>query len=399
MLDRFIGKKNSEKTYTENGYVIGINSHIIYHVPSNPINSTYILPNGSAGLSEDAIGEMAHAQPQKIVVPGSFKTFRGTFRVFRNLKYIELQEGIEEINCSFNENHTINIKYPSTIKKIAAHNYSLTPEKHLIIPEGVVEIAPFFATHDTNLLSATIPGSIKTIPKFAFNQCKNLQKLTINEGVEKSENDFVRGTNNLLLLRIPSSYNGTIDLSMDSRSCGEYDGKNFEIEMNNIVKIIIRRENKSFEFNIKRGEMPQIYIRQNTISIKCKSQEQAISLNCESLEQGIYNIENGIIKKQEPLQSKTQINVSQPQEKNQQMSPQELESIFRNAIEEQLLPEDFEDLSDADREKVISLMRERFMNAARLGTIRTDPNFINRLFTQALTSLAQDNLNNGGYGR
>ena len=47
----------NEKTYEENGYVIGIESKLIYHVPKIQSGTTYFLPSGTMGLTDIAISE------------------------------------------------------------------------------------------------------------------------------------------------------------------------------------------------------------------------------------------------------------------------------------------------------------------------------------------------------
>ena len=245
----------NEKTYEENGYVIGIESKLIYHVPKIQSGTTYFLPSGTTGLTDIAISEMRSSKPQQIVVPGSYKKFNYQLSGFENLCGIVLQDGVEEVKCSFGTSkNAVDVKLPTTIKRIGKNNYPVT--QHLTLPIGVVEIDQLFASHDTNLLSVNMPGTIKVIPPGAFNQCKNLQSIVFNEGVETSARDAFRGTNNLRMLELPSTYNGVIDLPMEARAGSNvrgnsrYDGKNFAEEQNSILKIKIRRGTKQFEFNI-----------------------------------------------------------------------------------------------------------------------------------------------------
>lgn len=421
LFNRNNGSKTNEKTYEINGFVIGVDSHIIYHVPKVQMGTTYIFPNGTTGLAETAISEMRSSRPQQIVVPGSFKKFNIQFINFENLRVIELQEGVEEVKCSFGTTkNAVDIKLPATIKKIGKNNYPIV--QNLTLPNGVVEIDPLFASHDTNLLSVNIPGTIKVIPQEAFNQCRNLQSVVFNEGVETSARDVFRGTNNLRTLEIPSTYNGVIDLSMEGRMVSnprgnsKYDGKNYTEEQNNLLKVTIKRGSKTFEFDIRRGEMPSIEIRQNKIQIKCSSQQQIISIDCESLEQGIYNIDNGNVRMQQQVSSQpTPVKPTiTPKTSTQATNQQEelsskIELIFQKAITENLEDEDFEfaGLYGSDRTQVIQYMRDMFMKQVSLNILRTDYNNINRIFNEAVhmleqeknMSTMQDDLNVGGKKR
>lgn len=407
LFNRNIENKITEKTYEENGYVIGMNSHIIYHVPKIQLGSSYVLPNGTTGLKETAISEMRVSKPQQIIVPGTFKKFNVQFINFENLKEIKLQEGVEEVKCTFDANkNAVNITLPTTIKKIGRNNYPVV--QHLNLPSGVTEIEQLFASHDTNLLSVNIPSTIKIIPQGAFNQCKNLEKIVFNEGVETSEKNVFRGTNNLHTLEIPSTYNGVIDLPMEARAGSnirgnsKYDGKRFEEEKDSILKIKIKRGPKEFEFNIKRGEEPSIYIMQNRIQIKCKSQQQAIYIDCDNLKQGIYNVENGVLTthKQTFTQSsppqQTTYQTQQKQTTNQSQQQKEitnkLELIFQKAVADNLDEEDFKfaGIYGEDRNKVIKYMWEMFSKQASHNIVRTDNNNIDRIFTEAIRMLEEE---------
>lgn len=398
LFNRNIENKITEKTYEENGYIIGINSHIIYHVPKIQLGSSYILPNGTTGLKETAISEMRISKPQQIIVPGTFKKFNVQLINFENLKEIRLQEGVEEVKCTFDTNkNVVNITLPTTIKKIGRNNYPIV--QHLNLSNGVAEIEPLFASHDTNLLSVNIPGTIKVVPQGAFNQCKNLEKIVFNEGVETSERNVFRGTNNLHTLEIPSTYNGVIDLPMEARAGSnirgnsKYDGKRFEEEKNSILKIKIKRGTKEFEFNIRRGEEPNINIMQNRIQIKCKSQQQTIFIDCDNLKQGIYNVENGVLMthKQAFTQSTSQKPVTYQTQQKQEVT-NKLELIFQKAIADNLDEEDFKfaRIYGEDKNKVIKYMWEMFLKQASLNIVRTDSNNIDRIFTDAIRMLKEE---------
>lgn len=398
LFNRNIENKITEKTYEENGYIIGINSHIIYHVPKIQLGSSYILPNGTTGLKETAISEMRISKPQQIIVPGTFKKFNVQLINFENLKEIRLQEGVEEVKCTFDTNkNVVNITLPTTIKKIGRNNYPIV--QHLNLPNGIIEIEPLFASHDTNLLSVNIPGTIKVVPQGAFNQCKNLEKIVFNEGIETSERNVFRGTNNLHTLEIPSTYNGVIDLPMEARAGSnirgnsKYDGKRFEEEKNNILKIKIKRGTKEFEFNIRRGEEPNINIMQNRIQIKCKSQQQTNFIDCDNLKQGIYNVENGVLMthKQTFTQSTSQKPVTYQTQQTQEVT-NKLELIFQKAIADNLDEEDFKfaRIYGEDKNKVIKYMWEMFLKQASLNIVRTDSNNIDRIFTDAIRMLKEE---------
>ena len=155
LFNRNKDNKINEKTYEENGYIIGVDSHIIYHVPKETENGTYILPSSAMGIKDTAINEMRQAYPNKIIIPSSFKKFTVELINFQNLSLIDLQEGIEEVKYTVTNNkYAVNTNLPSTIKKIGRNNYPVVQD--LVIPNGAIELDTLFASHDTYLKSIDI---------------------------------------------------------------------------------------------------------------------------------------------------------------------------------------------------------------------------------------------------
>jgi len=387
-----------EETYESEGFIIGIVSNKIYHVPKSIENTTIRFPEGITGITEEAIIELRTLNPEILIVPGSFKRFNVELLNFKGLTHICLEEGVEEIKCTFGQQEkAIDIKLPSTIKKIGRNNYPLDCD--LTLPTGVIEIENSFAAHDTNLISISIPGTVKTIPKGAFNQCKNLEKVTLEEGVETSLLDAFRGTNNLHTLILPSTYNGTINLPMESRSLTNlrgnsvYDGKNFEEEKNTYLKIRITRGNKTFQFKIKRGEQPTIDIKQNIIRI-CGVQER-ITIDCEQLQPGTYTIENGTLKTSETTSLKnttfeeTQITPHEPKDTK---INDKLDIIFQEAYRDNIMTrEDFIKLPTETKMQIKKAMQASFLQIVnQYGSVNADFDTFYYLYTRALTELNLD---------
>ncbi len=106
-------REKIEKTYEENGYLIGVNTHLIYHLPKGL--TVYNLPESALGIKDTAITEMS-GSVEKIVVPGNFKKFGGNFQFCKKLKLISLLDGVEEINCQV-KTGVVDFHLPSTIKK------------------------------------------------------------------------------------------------------------------------------------------------------------------------------------------------------------------------------------------------------------------------------------------
>ena len=80
-------KAQKERTYEENGYIIGVDSHIIYHMPQG-LNE-YVLPSSAVAIKDEAIFDISRSVEQ-IIVPGSFKRFSVNLQNCVKLKKVKL---------------------------------------------------------------------------------------------------------------------------------------------------------------------------------------------------------------------------------------------------------------------------------------------------------------------
>ena len=375
-------REQKEKTYEENGYIIGVNSHMIYHMPKGLTN--YVLPASALSIKDEAVFDISSSVEQ-IVVPGSFKKFNTNLQSCSKLKKVILGEGVEEINCVVKTGQ-VDFELPTTLKKIGKDNYPIV--NNLVIPNGVETIEPMFASHDTNLISVDIPGTIKKIPAEAFNQCKNLQSIIMHEGVEAAENNSFRNTNNLHTLKIPSTFNGRVNLPMEARSGSsrrgnsKYDGRTFEQEKEMILSIFIKRDDKEYEFKIKRGDCPIINISQNNIIIY-KSDGPAVTIDSNSLKTGVYKIDNG---KLNALENKEK---TEPIKDNSEQMEEQVLIAFQDAYRDNITTrDDFKMLSLQEKMKIKNYIRNCFMKNIELtGKINTTYDAFDNWFNKAIKEI------------
>ncbi len=94
-----------------------------------------------------------------------------------------------------------------TYKVTTINGYAFAKKKKLekvILPSTIEEIADY-AFSESSITEIEIPGSVKTIKNFAFDDCKNLVRLTIGDGVTTLGRNVFSGCSSLKSVRVPNS--------------------------------------------------------------------------------------------------------------------------------------------------------------------------------------------------
>lgn len=273
IFDVFKGKNEKEQTRMIDGYEIGVSSGIVYHCPRGL--SKYVLPKEAKSLSNEACLDMS-ATMESMEVPSGFSEFVGQLVALKNakkLKEVHFANGIKKINPNlFSENVSFNI--PNSVTHLSAGLYIPSEDGKLVIENHISSIDPLFASHDASIRQVEIMGNIRSVPNGAFNQCKNIEKVILHDGIVECGKDAFRGTNKLKIVELPESFNGRFDATMDSRSTQTrrfgkeyfYDSADFEKDENSKLTIRIQRLGKCYTFQIRRGDLSQLEVEGNTIS-------------------------------------------------------------------------------------------------------------------------------------
>ena len=133
--------------------------------------------------------------------------------------------------------------------------------KHLIIGENIEELSKMFASHDVNLESVFVSGSIKDLPIMFLNQCKNLKVLVLSEGVVTAGKDAFRGLNSLCFISLPESFVSPLRISYDSRSGvskrgnSTFDGKKSQELFNGFLTVQKRYKGRDYNFQVRKSEL------------------------------------------------------------------------------------------------------------------------------------------------
>ncbi len=242
-----------------------------------------------------------------------------------------------------------------------------------------------FASHDVYLKSVEIPGTTKKLPSYCFNQCKNLESIILNEGVETCEQNSFRNVNKLRTLKIPNTFNGYFDLAMENRATSSlrgnsrYDGMNIEQEKNETLCIFLKRDEKDFEFRIKRGACPIIRIENDQVIIYI-TDGPAIKMDCQTLKPGIYDINDGKL-----------VALSNQNTKEDENNIQE---IFKEAYKQIFEFDDFKKLPVKSKLKIKVIMYNLFLENYKItGKINNDFSAMEYMFNKAKKILIQEELN------
>ena len=126
----------------------------------------------------------------------NFAEYKGAFKDFTGLKKFEVNENNEEFTAEdgvlFDKDKKTLLSYPDNKEG-----------EEFVIPEGVEEIAPHAFDNCKNLKKVTLPESVKKIGKGAFENCENLEEVTLPEDIKVIEEDTFKDDVNLKKMNKP----------------------------------------------------------------------------------------------------------------------------------------------------------------------------------------------------
>ncbi len=129
---------------------------------------------------------------------------------------------------AFDKDSYVSITIPATVTSVGEYSFEwsclselnwqaatpLIPEmmfaemhylKKVVIGEGVTEIGNQAFQGCANLVSATLPESLRTVGYSLFNECKSLRDVVLHEGLEVMSNGMFSGCASLETLTVPAS--------------------------------------------------------------------------------------------------------------------------------------------------------------------------------------------------
>lgn len=133
---------------------------------------------------------------------------RGEVIIPETVEYNDVSFPVTAINWrAFNDcDNLVTVTIPNSVKYIDDSAFAGCKNlTNVTLGENLSEIGSYAFTNCHSLESIIIPNSVKTIETSAFAMCKNLKTLTIGNHVETIEINAFRGCNKLTSVIIPNS--------------------------------------------------------------------------------------------------------------------------------------------------------------------------------------------------
>lgn len=144
---------------------------------------TVVVPEGVTKIEDYAFYASATGLSNLVSVslPSTVRTFgKEPFKYCEKLEELIIPEGVESIGSTFAYG-TISLKtlvLPSTLKSIgnSAFRSADLSNTNLVLPEGLTSIGEY-AFKASNVPSVTVPSTVETVGKEAFQECMNLKTI------------------------------------------------------------------------------------------------------------------------------------------------------------------------------------------------------------------------------
>lgn len=144
--------------------------------------TAFTLPSTVTSIGYNSF---ASCKAASIVLPKNLKTIGNyAFYAVRNLTYIEIPEGVEELgtdkySSAFGTCYALkSIKLPSTLKKIWNSTFYNCGLESIDIPEGVTFLGKNAFNHCQSLKSVKLPSSLEEIGDGVFGDCTSLASIS-----------------------------------------------------------------------------------------------------------------------------------------------------------------------------------------------------------------------------
>ena len=172
----------------ENGLLMNAErTELIGSIPSdwNIQNGTFSLPEGIRTISCSYLTNGASEDLREVILPDSL---------------VE----IGDYACSSFPNEEL-LTLPGTIQTIGDNAFQHSSMDVLVLEDGISKVGTSAFSGCYTLNSVQLPGSLRVIPSYAFENCPSLKTVVILEGVEQIGYGAFQGCESLTEVHIPAS--------------------------------------------------------------------------------------------------------------------------------------------------------------------------------------------------
>lgn len=184
------GKIDGQDAFAVGGYD-GDSEDLI--IPSNVINPGDGKSYPVTRIRQDITG---YSKIVNLVIPeGVTQVDNSAFFGCKKLKTVKIGNGVKELDSAFaNCSALTTVELPSTLETLFGTFEGCSSLQQINLPNGLKEIGGF---GKSGIKEITLPESVTKIYKYAFSNCKDLEKVNLNSNVSELEKKVFFGCEKL----------------------------------------------------------------------------------------------------------------------------------------------------------------------------------------------------------
>lgn len=178
-----------------------------------PENTKLVIKEGTVSIAAQAFANLENLI--SVTIPDSVTEIgTGAFYGCENLSDIFIPDSVTSIGggvsggCEFRETEWFKTQPDGVVyagKVAIGYKGEMPQDGKVTIKEGTIAIADFAFVHNGNLVSITIPSSVKKIGQHAFYNCSNLSNVSFSNGLQEIGTFAFGECNSLKEVRLPST--------------------------------------------------------------------------------------------------------------------------------------------------------------------------------------------------
>lgn len=162
-------------------------------IPSNVINPGDGKSYPVTRIRQDLTG---YSKIVNLVIPeGVTQVDNSAFFGCKKLKTVKIGNGVKELDSAFaNCSELTTVELPSSLEKLFGTFEGCSSLQQINLPDGLKEIGGF---GKSGIKEITLPDSVTKVYKYAFSNCKDLEKINLNSNISELEKKVFFGCEKL----------------------------------------------------------------------------------------------------------------------------------------------------------------------------------------------------------